>query len=195
MEEYSQKRAAYALDVVDGRTMTEKEEGIKLFERFFGGLRSLGEREKFQGTPPWEEKLSPSQWRRRAKAAKVTLKREKVDMDLGPAGKFRLANATGLGEMPGSQVKNPKERAVWRFEDVSWVKQKTTRPRKESHAGTLDRRVQLESGVQRYGPFGIGSGIEGVGGVKQVIERGRDGKVRIGGPPREQKKEWREIIV
>jgi hypothetical protein len=53
----------------------------------------------------------------------------------------------------------------------------------------------LESGVERYGPFGIGSGIEGVGGVRHVIERGIDGKVRLGRPDREKKKVRREIIV
>jgi hypothetical protein len=61
MEEYDEKRAAKALDGVGGRTMTEKEDGIKLFERFFGGLRSLGEREKFQGTPPWDREISQAE--------------------------------------------------------------------------------------------------------------------------------------
>src|SRR5947207_6361617 len=77
MEEYSEKRAAKALDGVDGNTMTEKEEGIKLFERLFGGLRSLGGREKFQGMPPWERNYSQ---RERAQLAKEA---EKL-ANLGP---------------------------------------------------------------------------------------------------------------
>ena len=85
---------------------------------------------------------------------------------------------------------------VWRFEDVSWVKQRTIRPRKTSFVGTLDKRVRLESGFARYGPFGIGSGtIEGVGGVKNIIERGLDGNLRVGNPPTEKERVRREIVV
>jgi hypothetical protein len=196
MEEYNDKRAAKALDGVDGRTMTEKEDGIKSFERFFGGLRSLGGREKFQGIPPWERGFKPSKWGRRARKAKLAaMRRATRTRVLGPADAFRVANATSLREMPTGVGGKTTERVVWRFEDVSWVKQKTTRPRRQSYAGTLDWRVQLESGVERYGPFGIGGGIEGVGGVRQVIERGRDGKVRLGALEREKKRVRREIIV
>ena len=213
MEEYSEKRAAKALDGVDGRTMTEKEEGIKLFEQFFGGLRSLGGREKFQGTPPWEKEVSEEERRKLIEEVKKLAKQRRVRPsqirssmmqiatvtktatgELTPAEGFRAANSMDPTLRPES-VEVPKERVIWRFEDVSWVKQRTTRPRKQSYAGTLDRRVQLESGVERYGPFGIGGGVEGVGGVKHVIERGIDGRLRHQRPGREKKRARREIIV
>jgi hypothetical protein len=60
----------------------------------------------------------------------------------------------------------------------------------------LDQRVQIESGVQRYGPYGIGGGvIEGVGGVKNVMERGLDGEIRRRSPGREKRRVRREIVV
>jgi hypothetical protein len=203
MEEYDEKRAAKALDGVDGRTMTEKEEGVKMFERFFGGLRSLGERENFQGTPPWEQEISEEERKSRLKQAKKARLHPAANINFAdatassitPTEAFRFSNATDLASIPAAKVETPKERVIWRFEDVSWVKQRMTRPRKRSYAGTLTQRVQLLSGVERYGPFGIGSGIEGVGGVKQVIERGLDGNLRLGQLGREKPRERREIIV
>jgi hypothetical protein len=197
MEEYSEKRAAKALDGMDGRTMTEKEEGIKLYERLFGGLRSLEGREKYQGLPPWEKDLTPEQREMLAREARKSVpapSSQSAEAEVGatPAEEFRQKTATDV--IPSTSGKE-KERVVWRFEDVSWVKQRTTRPRKESYAGTLDRRVQLESGLERYGPFGIGSGIEGVGGVKRIIERGKDGNVRLDKPAPIRKKVGREIVV
>lgn len=209
MEEYSEKRAAQALEGLDGRTMTEKEEGIKLFERYFGGLRSLRGREGYQGRPPWEMSFSEAERRRRQlKAEKLgrTKPGQKYlpraitttsmhTAGLSPAERFRQAKSTDLEARPSS-VEQPKERVVWRFEDVSWVKQRTIRPRKTSFVGTLDKRVRLESGFARYGPFGIGSGtIEGVGGVKNIIERGLDGNLRVGNPPTEKERVRREIVV
>jgi len=109
-----------------------------------------------------------------------------------PVERFRRENA--LEKVSGTSEK-PVERVVWRFEDVSWVKQRSTKPRKQSYAGTLDKRVQLESGVERYGPFGIGGGVEGVGGVKRIIERGRDGEIRLENADTLRKKARREIVV
>ena len=185
MEEYSEKRAAKALDGVDGNTMTEKEEGIKLFQRFFGGLRSLGGREKFQGITPWERNYSERERAQLAKEAerlaKLGPQKQKLSSTaLTPADAFRITHTTNADNL-GEQVleENRKERVIWRFEDVTWVKQRTIRPRKQSYVGTLAQRVQIESGVQRYGPYGIGGGVvEGVGGVKNVIERGLDGEIR-----------------
>lgn len=199
MEEYDEKRAAKALDGTDGRTMSEKEEGIKMFQRFFGGLRSLEGREKYQGTPPWEQETS--EVIRRALTKQAEKKDEKPTEQhmstshLTPADSFRLANATEPAALTSTVVESPKERVVWRFEDVSWVKQRTTRSRKKSYVGRLDFRVQTESGVARYGPFGIGGGVEGVGGIKQVLERGRDGRVRVGQGEREKRRVRREIVV
>ena len=201
MEEYDEKRAAQALDGVGGRTLTEKEEGIKMFQRFFGGLRSLDGIEKYQGTPPWE--LTSEEIRRalakQAKQAKQALQKPvnqgTTTSELTPADSFRLANSSDPAALTSTVVKSPKERVVWRFEDVSWVKQRTTRSRKKSWVGRLDHRAQTESGVARYGPFGIGGGIEGVGGVKQVLERGRDGLVKVGKGDREKKRTRREIVV
>ena len=170
MEEYDEKRAARALDGTGGRTISEREEGMKLFERAFG-LRSLGGRENYNGTPPWV--LSASEVAKRRRAREISEAKAKAKR----------------------QLKSPKERVVWQFEDVSWVKQRTYRPRKNSWAGRLDHRVQTESGVARYGPFGIGGGIEGVGGVKQVIKRGRDGILRVKEGEPEKKRIRREIIV
>jgi hypothetical protein len=188
MEEYSEKRAAKALSGIDGHTMQEKEDGIKRYEAFFGGLRSLGEREKYQGIPPWDLEISDSARKRIAKESKskasVSSRRT-----LSPAAALRLQNS-GSGK-----VMEEKERVIWRFEDVSWVKQRTTRPRKRSYAGTLDTRVAFESGVERYGPYGIGGGIEGVGGVKKVIERGIDGELRVGPTPRPKFAPRRELVV
>jgi len=199
MEEYDEKRAAKALDGTDRRTMSEKEEGIKMFQRFFGGLRSLEGREKYQGTPPWEQKTSEAIRRALTRQAEKNnekpTKQDKSTSHLTPADSFRLANATESAALTSTVVKSPKERVVWRFEDVSWVKQRTTRSRKNSWVGRLDHRVQTESGVARYGPFGIGSGIEGVGGIKQVLERGRDGRVRVGQGEREKRRVRREIVV
>ena len=201
MEEYDEKRAAQALDGVGGRTLAEKEEGIKMFERFFGGLRSLDGMEKYQGTPPWE--LTYEEIRRalakQAKQSKQALQKPAnqgtTTTELTPADSFRLANSSDPAALTSTVVNSPKERVVWRFEDVSWVKQRTTRSRKKSWVGRLDHRVQTESGVARYGPFGIGGGIEGVGGVKQVLERGRDGLVKVGKGDREKKRTRREIVV
>ena len=207
MEEYSEKRAAQALEGLDGRTMTEKEEGIKMFEQYFGGLRSLGGRGMYQGTPPWEQNLSEKERRQRqikaAKLAREKLKQKNLPATLettpttapSPAERFRQATSTDLSSKQ-TMVMQPKERVVWRFEDVSWVKQRTFRPRKVSYVGMLDKRVQLESGMARYGPFGIGGGtIEGVGGVKHIIERGLDGKLRLEKPPKEVERVRREIVV
>lgn len=209
MEEYSEKRAAQALEGIDGRTMTEKEEGIKMFERSFGGLRSLGGREKYKGTAPWNLNLSDAERRRRQLQVKKlsTNKPGKkylpetitttptAPTSLSPAERFRRAKSTDLSARP-TVVEKPKERVIWRFEDVSWVKQRTIRPRKTSFVGMLERRVQLESGQARYGPFGIGNGtIEGVGGVRHVIERGLDGKIRVGTPPKEKPRAKREVVV
>jgi len=198
MEEYSEKRAAQALDGVGGKTMTEKEEGIKKFERLHGGLRSLKGREKFQGIPPWERNYTPEERKKLAKEAKKAMlagPRRAVEAPIAaltPVDAFRQKVA---GSTVPSTSNKQAERVVWRFEDVSWVKQRTIRPRKVSYAGTLDRRVQLESGVERYGPFGIGSGIEGVGGVKRIIERGTDGHVRLQKPTGFKNKKKREIVV
>src|SRR5579871_4468851 len=131
MEEYSEKRAAKALDGTDGRTMSEKEEGIKLFERVLGGLRSLGGREKFQGTAPWERPMTELERRKLVKEAKNRISASSVPaVEAGtvvtPVDVFRQQNATEL--VPGTQDK-AAERVVWRFEDVSWVKQRTARPR------------------------------------------------------------------
>jgi len=175
MEEYNAKRAAKALDGIDGRTMPEKEEGIKLFQQYFGGLRSLGGLEKYQGTPPWELPYTDKQRKRLLKLAKA----EK----LKPGDKHLVLTSKS------------KERVIWRFEDVDWVKQRTARPRKRSYAGTLDKRARLESGVQKYGPFGIGGGVEGVGGVKAVIERGIDGVVKARKVPQKKRQPRRELIV
>lgn len=197
MEEYPEKRAAKALDGVDGRTMGEKEKGIKLFERVFGGLRSLGGREKFQGITAWRRHKIEQKRRRLAKGAKrkvggpVTTAVESGAV-MSPVEIFRQEHA--LEKVSGTSGKTV-ERVVWRFEDVSWVKQRTTKPRKQSYAGTLDKRVQLESGVERYGPFGIGGGVEGVGGVKRIIERGKDGKVRLEKADTLRKQARREIVV
>jgi hypothetical protein len=50
--------------------------------------------------------------------------------------------------------------------------------------------------VERYGPFGIGSGtIEGVGGVKHVLERGLDGHLRMGKLPKEKERVRRDRVV
>ena len=207
MEEYSEKRAAQALEGLDGHTLTEKEEGIKMFEQYFGGLRSLGGRDKFQGTPPWEKNFSGGERRRRhLKAERLSRQKpgqkylpDKIrtthPMALSPAERFRQSTSTDLSSRP-TIVTQPKERVVWRFEDVSWVKQRTIRPRKTSFVGTLDKRVRLESGIERYGPFGIGSGtIEGVGGVKHVIERGLDGHLRMGEPPKKKERVRPDIVV
>lgn len=206
MEEYSEKRAAQALTGIDGLTMTEKEDGIKQYLRLFGGLRSLGGRQNFQGTPPWEQELSKKQRVKTIRALKKKA-RKKLSRTLivaptsstrtqpTPADAFRSANATNLESMPSKAINFPKERVIWRFQDVTWVKQRTTRPRKHSWAGTLDKRALLESGVQRYGPFGIGGGVEGVGGIKQVIERGINGKVTIARSEKKMRKVRREIVV
>ena len=172
-----------------------------MFERFFGGLRSLDGMEKYQGTPPWE--LTYEEIRRalakQAKQSKQALQKPAnqgtTTTELTPADSFRLANSSDPAALTSTVVNSPKERVVWRFEDVSWVKQRTTRSRKKSWVGRLDHRVQTESGVARYGPFGIGGGIEGVGGVKQVLERGRDGLVKVGKGDREKKRTRREIVV
>ena len=206
MEEYSEKRAAEALKGIDGLTMTEKEEGIKQYLRFFGGLRSLGGRQSFQGTPPWEQELSEKQRtkiiRGLKKEARKKLSRTLIVAPTSstraqptPADAFRSANATNPESMPSEAVDVPKERVIWRFQDVTWVKQRTTRPQKQSWVGTLDKRALLESGVQRYGPFGIGGGAEGVGGIKQVIERGINGKVTIARSGKKIRKVRREIVV
>jgi hypothetical protein len=199
MEDYNAQRAAKALDGTNGQTLLEKEEGIKMFQQFFGGLRSLDGMEKYQGTPPWELEMSAR--KRRALANQVNQRNQNptsqvtTTSDLTPVDSFRQANSTGLVASTSRVVKSPKERVVWRFEDVSWVKQRTSRPRKNSYVGRLDHRVRTESGVARYGPFGIGSGLEGVGGVKQVLERGKDGRVRVGHGGREKKRVRREIVV
>lgn len=203
MEEYDQKRAAKALSGLDGKTMDEKEEGIKLFERLFGGLRSLGERERYQGKPPWERQISERQRRKLAKENKKLASQALRDPEhpraitatLTPADSFRLSNSTDVAAAPVVADKDRKERVIWRFEDVSWVKQRTVRPRERSYVGMLDHRARLESGVSRYGPFGIGSGIEGVGGVKSVFERGLDGEIRLGPPIPEKKRVVRDIVV
>jgi hypothetical protein len=202
MEEYNEKRAAMALDGTGGRTMSEKEEGIKLFERFFGGLRSLEGRDKFQGTPPWEQIISEKKRQsllRRAKKEKLArlfpgkFPLSTKSSGLSPAEHFRSQTQIQISPpVPRSSV---TERNVWRFEDVSWVKQRTARPRKLSYAGTLDKRVRTESGVARYGPFGIGGGVEGVGGVKRVIERGLDGEVRIQEAEAKRRRPKREIVI
>lgn len=203
MEEYDEKRAAIALSGVGGRTLAEKEAGIKKFQRFFGGLRSLDGKEKYQGTPPWE--LTSEEIRRalakqarEAKQAKLVLQHRMnkgtTTSELTPADSFRLANSSDPAGL-STVVQSPKERVVWRFEDVSWVKQRTSRSRKNSWIGGLELRTQIESGVARYGPFGIGSGIEGVGGVKQVVERGRDGIVKVRKVVQRKKKARTEIVV
>jgi|SRR5579859_970838 len=184
MEEYSPKRAAMALDGVDGRTMTEKEEGIQKYEQFFGGLRNLEGWRRYKGTPPWEQQIT-------VKERKELIKKAKRDKLWGSTAPKFIVSQTQEAKKVSRQV----ERVVWRFEDVSWVKQRTIKPRKWSYAGQLDRRVQLESGVERYGPFGIGSGVEGVGGVKSVVERGTNGSLRIQKMKRVVKKHKREIIV
>jgi hypothetical protein len=200
MEDYNAKRAAKALDGTNGQTLLEKEEGLKMFQQFFGGLRSLDGMEKYQGTPPWELEISAR--KRRALANQVNNQGSQnptsqvtTTSDLSPVDSFRQANSTELVASRSTVVKSPKERVVWRFEDVSWVKQRTSRPRKNSYVGRLDHRARTESGVARYGPFGIGSGLEGVGGVRQVLERGRDGRVRVGHGGREKKRVRREIVV
>jgi len=178
-----------------------------MFERYFGGLRSLRGREKFQGTPPWEQRISGLERKRRhLRAEKLARNKpgqkylpEKIKVTpptaLSPAERFRLATSTDLSAAPRF-VTRPRERVVWRFEDVSWVKQRTIRPRKVSFVGTLDKRVQLETGVERYGPFGIGNGtIEGVGGVKHVLERGLDGHLRMGKLPKEKERVRRDRVV
>ena len=143
MEEYSEKRAAKALDGIDGRTMMEKEEGIKQFERYFGGLRSLGGRQRYQGIPPWE-RLTESERaaiarnlkklaRQGSQKPKTVVEMRRSSLPRTPANAFRMAhttNAEGMGENVSSE--NRKERVIWRFEDVSWVKQRTVRPRKNS---------------------------------------------------------------
>lgn len=206
MEEYSEKRAAMALDGLDGCTIAEKEEGIKNYERFFGGLRSLGDREKFQGILPWERisELERNAIARnlRKLARQGAQKQKKLVVSTGkqvltPADAFRIAhtsNAMGMGSNVPEEAR--AERVVWRFEDVSWVKQRTTRPRKKSFVGTFEERVRLESGVSRYGPNGIGGGvIEGVGGIRNVVERGLDGQLRRVAPPKQKKTRRREIVV
>jgi hypothetical protein len=205
MEEYSEKRAAMALDGLDGRTISEKEEGIKNYERYFGGLRSLSGREKFQGIPPWERiaelERNGITTNLRKLARQGVQKQKKLVVSAGkqvltPADAFRMAHTTNAMGM-GSDVSEESrvERVVWRFEDVSWVKQRTIRPRKNSFVGKFDERVRLESGVSRYGPNGIGGGvIEGVGGVRNIVERGLDGQLRRVALPK-QKKTRREIVV
>jgi hypothetical protein len=186
MEQYSQERAAKALDGIDGVTMSRKEEGIKNFERLFGGLRNIDHIENYQGVSPWENERRFVSKSRRLKRKRATQSSKLVPQNPASASSH---------EHFATPAKR-KERAIWRFEDVSWVKQRTVQPRKQSFVGRLDQRVQLESGVQRYGPFGIGSGtIEGVGGVKQVSERGCDGKLSVGPRIEEKKRVRREIVV
>jgi hypothetical protein len=206
MEEYSEKRAAMALDGIDGRTISEKEEGIKNYERLFGGLRSLSGREKFQGIPPWEritelERNAIARNLRKLGRQGVQNQKKLVvsagKQVLTPADAFRMAhttNAMGMGSNVSEEAR--VERVVWRFEDVSWVKQRTIRPRKNSFVGKFDERVRLESGVSRYGPNGIGGGvIEGVGGVRNIVERGLDGQLRRVTLPKQKKTRRREIVV
>ena len=101
MEEYSEKRAAQALEGLDGRTMTEKEEGIKLFERYFGGLRSLRGREGYQGRPPWEMSFSEAERRRRQLKAEK-LGRTKPGQKYLPAGNYDDVNAYSGTESGGT---------------------------------------------------------------------------------------------
>lgn len=184
MEEYSEKRAAQALGGIDGQTMMEKEQGIMRFLAKFGGLRSMGGRQRFQGPPPWEKTFGIHErkvLRKSVRKAKFRSPRERVLARISKQGKRKAENG---------------ERVIWKFEDVTWVKQRTVRPRKRSYVGLLDERVRLESGVRRYGPNGIGSGsIEGVGGIKQVILRGLDGKVRLENGPKTRSGKKREIVV
>jgi hypothetical protein len=184
MEEYSEKRASQALGGIDGRTMTEKEKGIKLFLQRFGGLRSLGGRHEFQGNPPWDREYGIRErilMKRKVKKEKFKKPREHVVDRILKYGK---------------KAAEKGERVVWKFEDVEWVKQRIARPRKRSYVGLLDHRVRLESGVRRYGPHGIGSGkVEGVGGIKKVIVRGLDGNVRVATGTRQKPRKRREIVV
>jgi hypothetical protein len=184
MEEYSEKRASQALSGIDGRTMTEKEQGIKLFLQKFGGLRSLGGRHEFQGNPPWNRQYGVRERilvKRKVKKEKFKKPREKVVDRILKHGKKAAENG---------------ERVVWKFEDVEWVKQRIARPRKRSFVGLLDQRVRLESGVRRYGPHGIGSGkVEGVGEIKKVIVRGLDGNVRVANGTRKKPRKRREIVA
>jgi hypothetical protein len=206
MEEYTEKRAAQVLDGIDGKTMPEKEDGIKRFELYFGGLRHLEGREKFQGVVPWNREISNAQRRElikreeeRTKLAEIARRQpprlvNKHTEEFTPVDSSGIADSTAPTSGSGQIVGEPKERVVWRFEDVSWVKQRNVRPRKYSYAGRLDHRVSIESGMARYGPYGIGGGVEGVGGIKQVLERGIDGELRIGDPIAPKKKQKREII-
>jgi hypothetical protein len=184
MEEYSEKRASQALSGIDGQTMTEKEKGIKLFLQKFGGLRSLGGRHEFQGSPPWNRHYGIRQRiliKRKVKKEKFKKPRERVVDRILKYGK----KAAERGE-----------RVIWKFEDVEWVKQRIARARKRSYVGLLDQRVRLESGVRRYGPHGIGSGkVEGVGGIKKVIVRGLDGNVRVANGTRKKTRTRREIVA
>ena len=149
MEEYSEKRAAKALGAV--KTMGEKEEGIKIYERLLAGLRSLGGRERYQGVLPWERKYSKAE-RKRIRLAKLEKKHanrrrqkrtaattQSTTRSLNPAQSFRVTHSTDA-ETTGQVVslENRKERVIWRFEDVTWVKQRRSRPRKRSYVGTLD---------------------------------------------------------
>ena len=184
MEEYSEKRAAQALGGIGGRTMTEKEEGIKMFLSKFGGLRSLGDRDRYQGTPPWKRRYGIRQrllLKKAVRKAKFKNPKERVLERIKKEGKKQSEKG---------------ERVIWKFEDVSWVKQRTARPRKRSYVGLLDQRARLESGVRRYGPHGIGSGgIEGVGGIKKIISRGLDGQIQLEDGPKARSGKKREIVV
>jgi hypothetical protein len=184
MEEYSEKRASQALSGIDGRTMTEKEQGIKLFLQKFGGLRSLGDRHEFQGNPPWNRQYGIRERmliKRKVKKEKFKKPRERIVDRI-------LKN--------GKKAAEKGERVIWKFEDVEWVKQRIARPRKRSFVGLLDARVRLESGVRRYGPHGIGSGkVEGVGEIKKVIVRGLDGNVRFANGTRKKPRKRREIVA
>ena len=184
MEQYSEKRAAQALGGIDGRTMTEKEEGIKMFLSKFGGLRSLGDPDRYQGTPPWEKTYGIRQrllLKKAVRKASLKTPKERVLQRIKKEGRKRSEKG---------------ERVIWKFEDVSWVKQRTARPRKRSFVGLLDQRARLESGVRRYGPHGIGSGgIEGVGGIKKIILRGLDGQVRLEKGPKARSGKKREVVV
>jgi hypothetical protein len=163
----------------------------------------LDGREKFQGIPPWERS---TELRRNgngqnsmnlARQGPQKGKEVEISKTLSPMDLFRRAHTTsaeGMGENVSDEER--KERVIWRFEDVSWVKQRTVRPRKRSYVGTFDQRVRIESGVQRYGPYGIGGGvIEGVGGVRNIIERGLDGEIRCKAPEKEKVRRRQEIVV
>jgi hypothetical protein len=162
MENFDEKRAARLVDPFKGRTISERSEGIKKDILEFQ-MRWMDGLEEFQGMLPWEK---PERTKQEQEKLEVQVRKEKI---------VKLAKAR---EAPKVQGKEVKERVIWSFDDVSWVKQRIIQPRKFSYAGRFQRRP-AESGVEKYGPFGIGGGVEGAGGVKQVVERGLDGEVRL----------------